>query len=793
MGYMDRYTQRLFNAQEYHMPYGQYQFYSDNFMSIAYARAKGKKQEEEELQLHPEDNSLVNEENYWIYAPIAHGERMEIHTTDINSIEIWKQHYQAILNIMKDGIYTDYVQSYKIHIIFADNIPVDLCIVDYWMNLIMWYAIVATNTPIISQHLVFEDEFRAGFVKKYFDNFIVDDHRDDLANIEMSNIMSDTLHTFHDLNAFTDYLCNTLNLEDSEDLMIRDPEFFKALHGSYSSLPVDRVDDAIMHDAAVSIERIKAAKSILGYDHCLADAWRANEGINPKQYAEFQIAIGNKPDGKGGIFPVVVDTSFIGGGIADPVNYVIESSTSRIAQIEKHKNVSKSGTLARIMGLSAMDSYLHPDPNYDCHTRHLVPVQVKSAEHLKYLNLRYYRLEPWGQERKINYNRDTHLIGKTILLRSPTTCASAARGNGVCHKCYGGLAKAVLDVETGFGVNIGRIASEFITSKQTQTQLSVKHILKAVISKIEWCPEFHLVFEMDNNVIRANSDIENYNDYRIIINPDMIESDSDYDSGGGDNDDLEEAVSAGDYDEYVTEFQVYQKYLGKTYRITTESDEKLFITRELNAVIKHKAEPTDDSITIPLSALKDKPLFIIKIQNNEISKTMVRLKNLFNRSNEVRGKQIHELLQELQDTNIEGHMDLSSVHYEIILMNMIRSTEDVLEKPNWSEPNPSYRILTLDEALTKNPSVTISQSYQKITKALYTPLTFQKKGASFMDLFFMTRPQEVIRYLEPKQNYETYQREPGVLYEPFIKVDGMDKYTAADPNEQETGKIDFEE
>ena len=72
MGYMDRYTQRLFNAQEYHMPYGQYQFYSDNFMSIAYARAKGKKQEEEEeLQLHPEDNSLVNEENYWIYSQIA--------------------------------------------------------------------------------------------------------------------------------------------------------------------------------------------------------------------------------------------------------------------------------------------------------------------------------------------------------------------------------------------------------------------------------------------------------------------------------------------------------------------------------------------------------------------------------------------------------------------------------------------------------------------------------------------------------------------------------------------------
>ena len=803
MSYYYAYMTRKLKGQEYNMPYSNnyvdpiefgeqlipFTHYSgDDIGTIAFARKKFQ-EAIKAGRTDKEENPLVNEENYWIYAGIAHGEPTTIETDSINK-DTWSEHYKAVLSILKDGIETEHVQSYKVHIIFPDNVEIDLCLIDYYFNLIMWNVLVMPNTRILSKHLMFELEFRSSTVKNFFDIFIIDEYREKSSDISISNIMSDTLTIFHDINDFADYLCNTLNLEDSSDLMREDPIFYQSIHNSYKNLPVDRVDDAIMHDASVSIERIKQAKQYLGYDHCIADCWRANEGINPKQYAETQIAIGNKPDGKGGIFPTVVDTSFTGGGVSDPMDYFIESSTSRIAQIEKHKNVSKSGTLARIMGLSSMDSHLYPDEHYDCHTRHLVPIQVKTAKHLKYLDLRYYRETPNGQEKCINYKRDTHLIGRTILLRSPCTCASAARGQGICYKCYGKLAYTNVDSNTGFGVNIGRIASEFITSKQTQTQLSAKHILKAVINKIEWCPEFSLIFEMDNNVIRANSDIENYNDYKIIINPDSIESDNDV-ADGVEVDDDGEAIS-GDYDEYVTEFWVKQKSTGQTYHITTKDDDKLFITKELNVVIKHKSEPTDDNIVVPLNALKDAPLFIIKIQNNEISKTMIKLKNLFNRSNEVRGRTIHDLLQELQDTNIEGNMDLSSIHYEVILMNQIADANDVLEKPNWLDPNPAYRILTLDEALTKNPSVTISLSYQKITKALYTPLTFKKHGASFMDLFFMKHPQLVIRDLKPIDVIDSG-RKPEELYNPFQEVEDIDKFTTDASEEMESGKIDFEE
>lgn len=737
------------------------------------------------------ENPLVNIENYGPYADYALGKTLVINAWEITK-DSWDMHYESILNILKDGIHSDFVHQSKLRVIFGyPEYGVSLTVMDYFFNLIMWRPIILLDEKVQPCNVFFEKEIRARSIKDYIDNFVIEKNRTTVPSQYLSkDCISDTLYFYHHIDQFSNYLCNTLNLEDTADLMDKDPEFRQSMTQSYAGMQVDQVKDAIMKNAKISIECIKRAKEKLGRDHCLVDAWRANEGINPKQYAEFCIAIGIKPDGRGGIFPEIVDTSFIGGGISDPVNYFIESSTSRIAQIEKHKHVSESGTLARIMGLNSMDTYLHPDPNYDCHTPNLIPTEIKSLEHLKFLNLRWYREHPYGQEKCINYKKDKHLIGKTILIRSPITCASAARGNGVCYKCYGNLAYSVCDVQTGTSINIGRLASEFITSKQTQKQLSAKHILEASVDKIVWTPEFYNIFEMDNTVIQMSSEVENPGDYKMLINQDAIESDSDYDDVSGEDDDGE--ARYGESDEYITEFYVVHKPTGEAWHITTESGEKLYITNELNGIIRKKAVPTDDKISIPMSSLKEAPLFFLKVQNNELSKILNKLKNLFNRSNEVRGQTIPNLLQEILDTNIEGDMGISAIHYETILSNQIRDPDDVLERPDWSTINPPYRILTLDEALTKNPSVTISLSYQKITKAFYDPLTYKKNGASFMDLFFMKKPQLVIRDItemdtEPK-------REPGQFYEPFSMIEDADKITVEDPSYVDDGELlDIEE
>lgn len=720
-------------------------------------------------------NELVNLQNYGPFTTIATDPDMVLNVDEITK-ENWDWYYQSILNILKDGIYTEYLQQYQVRVVFHNKVSVDLSVMDLYMNIIMWRLIIFSDTPIESKHLFFQDEMTANSIKDYIDTFFISENRTRYSNRALSNAIADTLHCFHDIDQFAPYLCNTLNLEDTIDLMNEDPEFYECMHANLAGLPIDQVKDVALQYTDKSIQCIKNAKKFLGHDHCLADAWRADEGINKKQYMETTIGIGIKPDGRGGIFNSIVNTSFINGGITDPVDYFIESSISRISQIIKFKNVSTSGAFARIMGLNNMDSYLYPDENYDCHTRNLIPITIKSDKHLKYLNLRYYREVENGIEKCIDYRTDKYLIGKTILLRDPCTCASAARGHGVCYKCYGKLAYTVYDSQLHMGINIGRIASETITAKQTQKQLSVKHILEAKVERLNWTPEFYNFFIMNEDTIQINPDIENLKDYRIAIDPDSIELENDSDSGDTDDDD--DASIMTTYNEYITDFEVYKISTGEVFKISNDKEEKLYITNDLNGIIRKKGEPIEGKITIGFGEIKDYPMFVVQIQNADIIKTLNRLKHLYNKSSDVKNKPIPVLLDEILDTNIEGAMNIAAIHYSIILMNQIRSVDDVLEKPDWDRPNEPYQILTLNEALHYNPSVTISMSYQKIMKMMYMPLTYKKHGASFMDLFFMETPQKVIRGLDDEPHAIIHK--PGELYEPIKFSEDPNKITAED-------------
>ena len=724
-------------------------------------------------------NTLVNLDNYGPYSAIAKYDHFTVHIGSINK-DNWREHYNSILNILKDGIYTEKVQKYFIDVDFGD-ITVKLSIIDYWFNLIMWSMLVFTDMKIKPKHIFWNEEFKADDIKKYVDNFFISENRSKYTNMQINNIIADMLQCFHDVDTFAPYLSNTLNLEDTADLMTADSEFYECLHGDFSNLSMDSVKDVGMKYAKASIEKIKNAKEILGRDHCLADAWRASEGININQYREFTINLGTKPDGRGGIFPEIINNSFINGGVTRLIDYFIESSTGRIAQIIKFKNVSTSGTFARILGLNNMDSHLYPDTTYDCHTHTLIKVFIKSNDFLKHLNLLYYRMNMNGIERRIDASKDKHLVGQWIYLRTPITCASAAKGHGICWKCYGDLAYSVFDIE------VGRIAAELITSKLTQKQLSAKHLLEAKIDKIEWNENFYNFFEVSTNIIQLTDDID-YKDFRILIDPDNI--DMEYEDVGDVSED-DELSAALTFNEYVTEFEVLQVSTGEVFTINNNNDEHLYITEELNAIIRKKGEPVDDRISINLSEVKDIPIFVMVLQNNEITKTLNRLKRLYNKADNVKGKTVSELFQEILEASLEGGMGISAIHYAILLMNQIRDGEDIFSNPDWYYDNPSYQILTLNEALNYNPSITISLSYQKITKMFYSPLTYKKHGASFMDLFFMKTPQRVIRGIDDKKI--KFKRPVGVIWEPVTFTEDPNNITGEDTEANEESLEDTTE
>lgn len=678
------------------------------------------------VHIAPEEQ-FPYKENYGDYVPLTETGYCEIDTSVLN-IKNWKYHLDSIINIMKDGIESEILQKGKICIKFSDGVQLRLSIFDYYFNLVMWNMILSINEPISSEYLFFEEAITKKTIKKYIDNKFIKKFKEkyvghikpNIINNLMNIIIDRSLYQFSNIDDFSLYFANTINIEDNIDLMKLYPEFNELMHADLSNVPIENVKDVGMDLTYKAIEYIKNS------DHCLADSFRAEEGISVKQYREFSINIGTKPDGQGGIFPAITNKSFINGGTDNTTSFFIESHGGRTAQIIAKCNVGSSGHFARLLGLNNRDTILYPDPDYTCNTRNFQKVFIKDISYLERFENRYYRFDPQGMEYLLNDIEDESLVGRYLYFRSPMTCASNARGDGICYKCYGNLAY------TNSDINIGQLAAELLSAALTQRLLSAKHLLEAAVVALIWPEIFESLFDVEFNMIMLQEDVD-YTGYKLIIDPESITLESE-------DDDYE-------YNEHIKSFKVVGPS-GKSYTINTESYDSLYISNELNGVIRRssKLNEDDDMIELDMNKITDIPLFLLYITNNELSKTLEMIKSIINKKEITTSFDRHQILQEFLETVMSGGLETASVHLEVVLSNQIRSYKNVLLKPDWDYEvdEQDYRLLTLNESLSNNPSITVSMSYQKLSKTLYSPLSFKKHGTSFLDLLFMERPQEFI-------------------------------------------------
>lgn len=670
--------------------------------------------------LKEEDDLIFNYDNYFMYAELAKNGEMTIDVSTINEAN-YDQHYYGILNLMKDTISNSFIKDARVTLAFKDCVKTcKMSIPDYWMNIIMWYVIVKTGRYVQPKHIFYEASVTRGNVKKYIDKYFIDEFTTTLDIVDMNNIIDDTLHRLYDIDNFSMFLANTINLEDFVDLMYENHRFWECIHADIGSdVPLDKNKSVGTDYTNEAINIIKKTK------HCLANFFRAKEGIKDKQFKEFCINIGPKPDGNGGAFPVAVNTNFLLGGVNDLLSFYIESSNGRTAQIIVENNVGDSGYFARLLGVNNIDTKIHPDPNYDCGTRNFVKVFIKDQKRLNTLGeYRNYRLSPNGMEFQLK-STDTHLIGKTIYLRSPMTCKSAAEGKGICYKCYGRLAYIIKHI------NAGKISAELLSSILTQMMLSAKHLLEAAVVSFKWNPEFIDLFTVEFNNIVLKKDFD-YTGYKMIINRDEISLASEDD--------------AGEMNEYVTSFNIMYPD-GHIVKMTTSECNNMFLTIELNNAIRSYGEPNnesdDDEIILDLNKVKNGLLFAMEILNNDLNKTLNNIRNTLNTKSYTDNYTKDEILEALLDNLDEGHMSLNSVHAEVILSNQIRSKDNILENPDWGRPNEDYQILTLKSALKNVNSITKTLAFEGIKSALYNPLTFKKNGQSCLDVFFMEQPQNM--------------------------------------------------
>lgn len=695
---------------------------------------------------------LENLNNYGMFAELVQTGHMTINTDDIN-IANWDFYYHGCLAVMQDGIDTKFVQRAKVDIIFGETKEhCKLSLPDLYFNLIMWYMIVRSGEKLSPKHLFFDDVITKKTIKKYIDDLYIIPNRKRIDFKEINNTIDDALHNYMDVDIFSMYLANTINLEDFISLAKKSDRFNAILHADLSQVPLADVKNEGMRLAHESIKIIEDSERIMEFEHCLADSFRAGEGINPKQYKEFAISVGTKPDGKGGAHPAIINHSYLNGGLSNILYQFIDSASSRFAQIISKNNVGDSGNFARIVGLNNINTFLYPDPDYDCHTHNFVELTITSDKMLKLYIDRYYRFDPDGEEFLIHPG-DEFLIGRKIYLRSPITCASEARGHGVCYKCYGDLAYVNSNIKPG------KMSAELITAKTTQERLSSKHLLETKIKQMHWNAGFFSFFNVQMDAIYLKSEKEDGvhfdDDMFILIDPNDItlENADDYEKTDYMDDEDENSSASRVENEIETNYNEYvrQFYVGKESDpnnlelIQSEESTPMYISVSLNDIIRSSAKPTkDNKIKIKFEDLEDSPLFFVKIVNSEFGKSLTDIQNLLDKKSITQNQTIHSITQKIIQAAIEGNMGIMAVHFEILIMNQIRNVNSNLHKPNWDTPNEEYRILTLKQSLMDNPSVTVSLLFQYLGRQLSYPLTYKKNKPSFMDLFFARRPQRLL-------------------------------------------------
>ena len=662
---------------------------------------------------------MIYKPQYIFYEELVTTGTQEIKTKDINKGNI-NQHFQACINILKDGIETKEVQSMMIHVIFVDKKDVYLSIFDYMINLMMWQLCTGIDAPIKSVHLAFFENITKKEIKTYIDNIFVDKYRRYIDFFDMNRIIDDVIGKFRDLRQFQMYLANTLNLEDTIDLMNKYPEFKETLHFNTEDIPLDDIKDKGMEAANLQIKYIKNS------NHCLRDSFRTGEAISPKQYKEVAVNIGTKPDGQGSVFPRPINHSFMNGGLSSPIEICIESSVARIAQILQKTNVGESGTFARLLELNNQNTFLHHDPTYICDTRNFEEVTITDETKLQLYDLRYYRLKPNGMDLFLKAKRDKHLIGQTLYFRSPMTCASAARGQGICYKCYGDLAFSNKEI------NCGQIAAEGLSSIYTQILLSAKHLLESMIIKLEWNPEFYEYFALAFNTFALKSTGYVYKGKKLIIDEDVM---------------CKDEMDDTTYNYYITSLTVREPN-GKEVKIHTSNSDNIYFVPEfydyyeaVKAKNKNYESDTDVIEFDMVDLLQFPALFIMEMRNNELSRTMDQIEKLIDNGTVIKNYDRNNILSEFVDTNILGGIKINSVHFEILLMNQMRAADDDLEMPDWTIPDAPYQIISLSKSLNNNPSITVRLQSNKVDRALLSPHNRKLNKPAITDLFYMEKPQ----------------------------------------------------
>lgn len=686
------------------------------------------------------------------------------------SLDAYENFVQLLIFNMMYGYEHEEFRNAKIKFKLRNNMGVHtLPFKGFILNTILWLPqFIIDIEDITDDHIVQENqlpEFTMKFVKDYIDKFYSVKYRKKVKFQYMNSIFDRTIYLLSLISHyFLPFMGLTINAEIYHELSDLNEDIRKSLHMTLDESKQPSENEKILADMAA-----KQRNLILNMpDYNIFKSLLNSNGVNKKQQAELSSMIGYKPDIDGRTIPKPITTNFLTGGIMNVTDYYIDSILGRKSHIINHELMGRGGYLLILACLSCLKDTLSKTV-LDCNTSTLVHITIESKEMLKRLVGRRYRL-PNDENFYTIQETDTHLIGKKIGMRSPETCNAP---DGICAECYGELYYTNIDLELA-----GAHSATISFNPVIQGLLSIKHHQTTDSTEIVFeNPKFDDYFSIISTDIVINylsedkindkylvvkvSDISGADDETTIHHNkrkkkkvDNSKEDADFDESF----DFDVGEYSSDVDvmdifndtlsHYVKKFYVSkvkptdENWLEApgTEEFIEKSEKELYIHSDLLDRMSKVDNNTGSYLYINLSKIDESEyVFMIDVDNNEVSLTLKKIENLINSSDHDSCTTIDQITQRLLELIIDANLDVMSVHYEVLLRQLIRQKDNPTERPDFSSivSDDEYTIFTIRLALKHDPSITVSLVSPYLREQLVKrTTTYSKRATSALDPLF---------------------------------------------------------
>lgn len=483
------------------------------------------------------------------------------------------------------------------------------------------------------------------------------------------------------------------------------------------------------------------------------------QDVKFSQLGEVQTVIALKPDENAKTIPIPINTNYITGNLASLVKYYINNISGRKAAILNNEYMGTAGYFLIMVTISTTSVKLSKT-TMDCNTVNPIIFEVKTKKHLEKISGRRYKLPGQKKYSIVDSDKDDFLVGQTIYMRSPMTCACK---DGICRECYGELYNTNISLNSA-----GAFAAVEVMNPVAQGVLSAKHSQGTTSHMIQFQPEFDRFFTISSTDILINSDAEDLDEYSIMIRrEDFMSSDPDDDENDNlfskfqttkprkrrktdwDDDDDISNFGGGDGEEsavnlqyYVNKFYVVRN-LNNPKRpqeriLLSDADNKdLFFHTDLLNRMTIGTDSDGEYMALGLDNISlEEFVARVDVENNELTRPLKQIEKLVDTKQHMGCDTIDEMAQKMTDLLIESKISAVSVHGEMVMVKLVRRSDDILRRPNFSRivMRPDYELLTIKTSLKKDPSITTSLSTPYLKYQLVTDQsTFDKTALSDFD------------------------------------------------------------